>query len=255
MGLFDVARGAARVFRKNAFPLRGKIDTSAAAVPAATSAAVSAGESHVPTPLSGIPRDSGELLRTETSSVASDHAKRQRKRDMVSSMVTGGLASGLGWVLGAQPVLRRESDADRQERREKEGTQYDELGRSVIGNEHSPADRHQAVPEFSATAANDNGHEEASNDWNANWDDDHEQHTKRDDLSRTAGHNIDDVEVDDAWEANWGGDEDGAEDEEPKSVEDAQRQPAATVSTTTASHRKEDVEEVGEDWEANWGWE
>ena len=31
---------------------------------------------------------------------------RLRKRDMVSNMVTGGLASGIGWVLGAQPVNR-----------------------------------------------------------------------------------------------------------------------------------------------------
>ncbi|KAJ6144790.1 hypothetical protein N7470_008685 [Penicillium chermesinum] len=31
---------------------------------------------------------------------------RVRKRDMVSNMVTGGLASGIGWVLGAEPVNR-----------------------------------------------------------------------------------------------------------------------------------------------------
>jgi len=29
---------------------------------------------------------------------------RVRKRDVVSNMVTGGLKSGLGWVLGAQAV-------------------------------------------------------------------------------------------------------------------------------------------------------
>ncbi|KAH9828669.1 secretory pathway Sec39 [Teratosphaeria destructans] len=33
--------------------------------------------------------------------------QRVRKRDLVASAVSGGLASGLGWVLGATPVDRR----------------------------------------------------------------------------------------------------------------------------------------------------
>lgn len=80
MGLFEVARGAAMALHKNAFPLRG-------AGPAAESAHVSADGER---PLS--PGDEGE--------------GKVRKRDMVSNMVTGGLASGLGWVLGAEPVNR-----------------------------------------------------------------------------------------------------------------------------------------------------
>ncbi|KAI9794546.1 MAG: hypothetical protein M1816_004433 [Peltula sp. TS41687] len=39
-----------------------------------------------------------------TSTASSGVEGRVRKRDMVSNMVTGGLASGIGWVLGASPV-------------------------------------------------------------------------------------------------------------------------------------------------------
>ncbi|KAJ5364185.1 uncharacterized protein N7496_009898 [Penicillium cataractarum] len=81
MGLFEVARGAAMALHKNAFPLRGAADASRA--PA------SAG--------------SGDAER----SFSPDQGEgRVRKRDMVSNMVTGGLASGIGWVLGAEPVNR-----------------------------------------------------------------------------------------------------------------------------------------------------
>ena len=75
MGLFDVARGAARAIGKSAFPLRG-----------------------------------GQRLlniqehrlgpENEAEAITEDH--RVRKRDVVSNMVSGGLKSGLGWVLGAQ---------------------------------------------------------------------------------------------------------------------------------------------------------
>ncbi|KAJ5629290.1 hypothetical protein N7528_002947 [Penicillium herquei] len=83
MGLFEVARGAAMALHKNAFPLRGAAsgNTSASA-----NVSPSAGQ--------------GE---------SEDHEQgegRVRKRDMVSNMVTGGLASGIGWVLGAEPVNR-----------------------------------------------------------------------------------------------------------------------------------------------------
>ncbi|KAJ6036610.1 hypothetical protein N7540_000889 [Penicillium herquei] len=83
MGLFEVARGAAMALHKNAFPLRGAAsgNTSASAnVPAF------AGQGEIEE------HDQGE--------------GRVRKRDMVSNMVTGGLASGIGWVLGAEPVNR-----------------------------------------------------------------------------------------------------------------------------------------------------
>lgn len=82
MGLFDVARGAARAIGKSAFPLRGVTQN------------VKVGDA----PPS--PRASDEYAR----STGSGEHERVRKRDMVSNMVTGGLVSGLGWVLGAQPV-------------------------------------------------------------------------------------------------------------------------------------------------------
>ncbi|KAJ5122128.1 hypothetical protein N7526_009065 [Penicillium atrosanguineum] len=75
MGLFEVARGAAMALHKNAFPLR----------------AAAAGQG-----------DSGGDERP----LSPEGEGRVRKRDMVSNMVTGGLASGLGWVLGAEPVNR-----------------------------------------------------------------------------------------------------------------------------------------------------
>ncbi|OJJ47614.1 hypothetical protein ASPZODRAFT_141199 [Penicilliopsis zonata CBS 506.65] len=77
MGLFDVARGAARAFRSNISP------STTSAVPATTTATAATADA------------------TSTAD-----GERVRKRDMVSNMVTGGLASGIGWVLGAQPVDR-----------------------------------------------------------------------------------------------------------------------------------------------------
>lgn len=73
MGLFAVARGAAQALRVSAFPL----------------SAVGGGDVY------GI--DRGGVVEEQVD----EH--RTRKRDMVSGMVTHGLASGLGWVLGAQP--------------------------------------------------------------------------------------------------------------------------------------------------------
>lgn len=79
MGLFEVARGAAAALQKNAFPLH------AAAAASSSSADGQAGDE---------------------DPYAENQEGRVRKRDMVRNMVTGGLASGIGWVLGAQPVNR-----------------------------------------------------------------------------------------------------------------------------------------------------
>jgi hypothetical protein len=68
MGLFEVARGAAMAIHKNAFPLRG----------------------------------AAEQVDDERP-LSPDSEGRVRKRDMVSNMVTGGLVSGIGWVIGANP--------------------------------------------------------------------------------------------------------------------------------------------------------
>lgn len=79
MGLFAVAAGAAKALRGTAFPL-------------ATTAAAAA-RTHV---------------AAETNSpTAAEEEQRTRKRDVVTGMVTSGLASGLGWVLGAQPNVEK----------------------------------------------------------------------------------------------------------------------------------------------------
>jgi hypothetical protein len=82
MGLFDVARGAARAIGKSAFPLHGGQQPL-----------------HI--------QDHNITPKSEAESGTDD--RRVRKRDVVSNMVTGGLKSGLGWVLGAHPV-----DADKE---------------------------------------------------------------------------------------------------------------------------------------------
>lgn len=92
MGLFDVARGAARAIGKSAFPLRGASGVQGVQV------------NERPTSFSDPSRSSDEYGRGAAGSGDEGLQHRVRKRDMVSNMVTGGLVSGLGWVLGAQPV-------------------------------------------------------------------------------------------------------------------------------------------------------
>lgn len=89
MGLFEVARGAALALHKNAFPLHG--------VAVGTGAGAGRGS------VSGAGASDGDGER----SLSPDQGEgRVRKRDVVSNMVTGGLASGIGWVLGAEPVKK-----------------------------------------------------------------------------------------------------------------------------------------------------
>jgi hypothetical protein len=96
MGLFDVARGAARAFSKNAFPLHsGTLSLGSAGGGPSEGTQTSEDLARSPPP-----PDAGDGGET---------AGRVRKRDMVSNMVTGGLASGIGWVLGAQPLNDRPS--------------------------------------------------------------------------------------------------------------------------------------------------
>lgn len=86
MGLFDVARGAAAAFSKTAFPLRGSANAS-------------------------LPRGhaQAQAYGHERVGSGSDHEGTVRKRDMVANAVAGGLASGIGWVLGK---LMRSVDSD-----------------------------------------------------------------------------------------------------------------------------------------------
>ncbi|KAG9830104.1 secretory pathway Sec39, partial [Aureobasidium melanogenum] len=87
MGLFDVARGAAKAFSRNAFPLRG-----------ASAAAASQQQSQM------------HAQQREAVHEGMDDAGRVRRRDMIANTVTGGLASGIGWMLGATPVDRSADD-------------------------------------------------------------------------------------------------------------------------------------------------
>lgn len=83
MGLFEVARGAASALSKNAFPLRGSQRSEA---PKSKARPLSIG--------------SWEGGDSDGDGSAVEGQNRVRKRDMVSHMVTGGLASGIGWVIG-----------------------------------------------------------------------------------------------------------------------------------------------------------
>lgn len=90
MGLFDVARGAAKAFSRNAFPLRG------------AAGAASQQQQHQQPSQAQVDRvATGEGLHE-----GMDESGRVRRRDMIASTVTGGLASGIGWMLGATPVDR-----------------------------------------------------------------------------------------------------------------------------------------------------
>lgn len=86
MGLFEVAKGAAAALSKNAFPLRGSRGSEAP---------TNLREFH-DGPLSGANGGGSE----GSTSGGLESEGRMRKRDMVSNMVTGGLASGIGWVIG-----------------------------------------------------------------------------------------------------------------------------------------------------------
>ncbi|KAL2855133.1 Sec39 domain-containing protein [Aspergillus pseudodeflectus] len=92
MGLFEVARGAARALHKNvnsSFPL-----SKALPIPSASSLSSS---------ISRLDSEGGSW-DGDGENPSGQEGERVRKRDVVSNMVTGGLASGIGWVLGAQPV-------------------------------------------------------------------------------------------------------------------------------------------------------
>ncbi|KAK5173771.1 uncharacterized protein LTR77_002452 [Saxophila tyrrhenica] len=84
VSMFDLTRSAAQAFSKNAFPLRG-------------AAASSTGNASM--------EESVVSLGSETEA---DAQQRVRRRDMIANTVSGGLASGLGWVLGATPASQQQ---------------------------------------------------------------------------------------------------------------------------------------------------
>lgn len=89
LGLFDVARGAATALRRSTpFPL----------------GAAGLRDLKISDPASASKGDFAE----DTGSLHSLEGGRIRKRDVVTNMVTSGLVSGMGWVLGAQPRDRND---------------------------------------------------------------------------------------------------------------------------------------------------
>lgn len=104
MGLFELARGASRAFSRNAFPLRNSATAPAGPSrdggPAGMSESVDSLDS----------RRSLGHYRSDSAGSGGD-AGRVRRRDMVANAVTGGLASGIGWVLGATPADRNAGGA------------------------------------------------------------------------------------------------------------------------------------------------
>ena len=72
MGLFEVARGAAAAFGRS---------TSRQA-----------------------PKTFAKPVGDDDDLAGTDAPERQRKRDMLANAVTGGMVSGIGWMLGAKPT-------------------------------------------------------------------------------------------------------------------------------------------------------
>ena len=81
VSMFDLTRSAAQAISKNAFPLRNAARSSI-----------------------GNDTTSMEASTESFDSDAVSESQRVRKRDMVANAVSGGLASGIGWMLGASPA-------------------------------------------------------------------------------------------------------------------------------------------------------
>jgi protein transport protein SEC39 len=96
LSMFDLTRSAAQTFSRNAFPLRGV---------AKTSTGLESMESSV---------------KSYRGEAEGDAQQRVRKRDYVANAVSGGLASGIGWMLGATPVSQQQQQQQQQERDERE---------------------------------------------------------------------------------------------------------------------------------------
>ena len=100
VSMFDLTRSAARAFSRNAFPLGSGGGSGAAGRGGneAAAAARSPASEDTSRDMSGSIDSLGSVGSGETE------LQRVRRRDMVTNAVSGGLASGLGWVLGATPV-------------------------------------------------------------------------------------------------------------------------------------------------------
>ena len=85
VSMFDLTRSAAQAFSKNAFPLRAAARSS-----------------------SGLEERSMEASTDSFGSEVGADGQRVRKRDMVAGAVSSGLASGIGWMLGATPANQQQ---------------------------------------------------------------------------------------------------------------------------------------------------
>jgi hypothetical protein len=94
VSMFDLTRSAARAFSRNAFPLGG----GGAAGKGGNEATRGSNSQDSSRDMSASVDSLGSVGSGETEQ------QRVRRRDMVTNAVSGGLASGLGWVLGATPV-------------------------------------------------------------------------------------------------------------------------------------------------------
>lgn len=101
VSMFDLTRSAARAFRRGAFPLGGGGGGGAAG--GKETAAAARGSDEGEEDLMGA--SVGSLGSGGSGGGAGEsESQRVRRRDLVTNAVSGGLASGLGWVLGATPV-------------------------------------------------------------------------------------------------------------------------------------------------------
>jgi hypothetical protein len=96
VSMFDLTRSAARAFSRNAFPLGG-------------GGGAAAGRGGEQATRGSTSEDASRDMAASVDSLGSvgsgeTEQQRVRRRDMVTNAVSGGLASGLGWVLGATPV-------------------------------------------------------------------------------------------------------------------------------------------------------
>jgi hypothetical protein len=90
LSMFDLTRNAARALGGNAFPLVGSGRAS-------------------------MEQSRASLDNPDLSSSSMSNQDRLRKRDMVANAVSGSLASGLGWVLGATPVNQQQQQQGHQQ--------------------------------------------------------------------------------------------------------------------------------------------
>lgn len=96
MGLFDVAKGAASALRKSSFFPLGSTGLQDLKIRDDTTSLMSHGSD----------------TRSPAAPGSPPNGERVRKRDQVTSMVTSGIVSGMGWVLGAQAQDRNNFKVD-----------------------------------------------------------------------------------------------------------------------------------------------